>query len=164
MQVFSCEHCEIFKNSFFIEHIWWLLDSRSPSKLWQKNLNFFHFLISLFYLIQLMYSENKKVCSKYEFNNTVQNTVVNPLSASPTKWSNTLKQFVGNLPTNCLSVFDHFVILALKGLKPLFHFIAVAFTSVYLRKIKNEAFAKCATIIKKLGLGGFSTWSQNFVK
>ena len=40
----------------------------------------------------------------------------NPLSANPTKWSNTLKQFVGNLPTNCLSVFDHFVKLALKGL------------------------------------------------
>ena len=36
---------------------------------------------------------------------------------SPTKWSNTLKQFVGKLPTNCLSVFDHFVILALKGLR-----------------------------------------------
>ena len=33
---------------------------------------------------------------------------VNPLSADPTKWSNTLKQFVGNLPTNCLSVFNHF--------------------------------------------------------
>ena len=28
-----------------------------------------------------------------------------------TKWSNTLKQFVDNLPTNCLSVSDHFVIL-----------------------------------------------------
>ena len=28
-----------------------------------------------------------------------------------------LKQFVGNLSTNCLSVFDHFVRLALKGLK-----------------------------------------------
>ena len=41
---------------------------------------------------------------------------VNPLSANPTKWSDTLKQFVANLPTNCLSVFDHFVILALKGL------------------------------------------------
>ena len=38
---------------------------------------------------------------------------VNRLSANPTKWSNTLKQFVGNLPTNCLSVFDHFVELAL---------------------------------------------------
>ena len=41
---------------------------------------------------------------------------VNTLGANPTKWSNTLKQFVGNLPTNCLSVFDHFVGLALKGL------------------------------------------------
>ena len=40
----------------------------------------------------------------------------NPLSANFTKWSNTLKQFVGNLPTNCLSVFHHFVGLALKGL------------------------------------------------
>ena len=42
--------------------------------------------------------------------------LLNPLSANPTKWSNTLKQFVGKLPTNCLSVFDHFVGLALKGL------------------------------------------------
>ena len=42
---------------------------------------------------------------------------LNPLSASLTKWSNTLKQFVGNLTTNCLSVFDQFVGLALKGLK-----------------------------------------------
>ena len=39
-----------------------------------------------------------------------------PLSANPTKWSNNLKQFVGNLPTNCLSVFKHFVKLALKEL------------------------------------------------
>ena len=41
----------------------------------------------------------------------------NPLSANFTKWSNTLKQFVGKLPTNCLSVFDHFVELSLKGLR-----------------------------------------------
>ena len=40
----------------------------------------------------------------------------NPLSASFTIWSNTLQQFVGNLPTNRLSAFDHFVKLALKGL------------------------------------------------
>ena len=40
----------------------------------------------------------------------------NPLSANLTKWPNTLKQFVGNLPTNCLSVFGHFVNLALKRL------------------------------------------------
>ena len=43
--------------------------------------------------------------------------VINPLSANATKWSNTLKQFVGNLPTTCLSLFDHFVKLTLKGLK-----------------------------------------------
>ena len=42
--------------------------------------------------------------------------LINPLSANPTKWSNKFKQFVGKLPTNCLSVFDHFVGLALKGL------------------------------------------------
>ena len=37
----------------------------------------------------------------------------NPLSANPAKWSNTLKQFVGNLSTNCLSVSDHFMNLAM---------------------------------------------------
>ena len=43
--------------------------------------------------------------------------IANPLSANFTKWSNTLKQFVGKLPTNCLSVFGNFLGLALKGLK-----------------------------------------------
>ena len=40
----------------------------------------------------------------------------NPLSANFTKWSNTLKQLVGKLSTNSLSVFDHFEGLALWGL------------------------------------------------
>ena len=43
-------------------------------------------------------------------------TFFNPLNANPEKWSNTLKQIVGNMPTICLSVFDHFMNLALKGL------------------------------------------------
>ena len=43
-------------------------------------------------------------------------TYFNPLSANFTKWSNTLKQFVGNLPTTWVSVFGHFVGLVLKGL------------------------------------------------
>ena len=42
---------------------------------------------------------------------------LNPLSANFTKWLNTLKQFAGNLPANCLSVFGHFVGLAFKGLR-----------------------------------------------
>ena len=41
---------------------------------------------------------------------------LNPLSAKFIKWSNTLKQIVDKLPTICLSVFDHFSGLALKGL------------------------------------------------
>ena len=44
---------------------------------------------------------------------------INPLSANPTKWANTLKQFVSKLLMNCVSVFDHFVGLALKGLRSL---------------------------------------------
>ena len=42
--------------------------------------------------------------------------VINPLNDSPTKRSNTLKKFVNNLQTNCLSVFDHFVGLGVKAL------------------------------------------------
>ena len=41
---------------------------------------------------------------------------VNLLIAIPRKCSNALKQFVGSLLANCLSVFGHFVGLALKGL------------------------------------------------
>ena len=42
---------------------------------------------------------------------------INPLNANPTKWPNILKQLVGKLPTNCLSVFGHFLNLTLKGLR-----------------------------------------------
>ena len=52
----------------------------------------------------------------------VSDSVLNPLSANPTKWSNTLKQFVNNFPTNCMSVFDHFVKLVLKGLRFIFFY------------------------------------------
>ena len=44
---------------------------------------------------------------------------LNPLQGKPTKWSNLLKQFDSKLPTKCLGVFDHFVGLALKGLREL---------------------------------------------
>ena len=38
-----------------------------------------------------------------------------PFKHQPHKWSNTLKQFVRKLPTNCLSVFDDFAGLAFNG-------------------------------------------------
>ena len=34
---------------------------------------------------------------------------INPLSANPTKWSNTLKQFVGNLPISCLIWYNQYI-------------------------------------------------------
>ena len=55
---------------------------------------------------------------------------VNPLSTNFTKWSNILNQFVGYLPTNCLSVFGHLVGLALKGLS-LSNFKVVIFPEKY---------------------------------
>ena len=42
---------------------------------------------------------------------------INPLSANPRKWSNTFKQFIGNLSTDSLSMLDHFVELALTELR-----------------------------------------------
>ena len=41
----------------------------------------------------------------------------NHLSANPKKWLNTVQKFVGNSLMTCCIVFDHFVGLALKGLR-----------------------------------------------
>ena len=65
-------------------------------------------------LIRPTFNITKKSGSKCKYLRT--KPAFNSLSANFTKWSNTLKQFVGNLPTNCLSVFVHFVGLVLKGL------------------------------------------------
>ena len=65
----------------------------------------------------LMKSRNKVCCSVIRsvmFFGSDWLAPTNPLSGSPTKWSSKLKQL--QQPINCLSVFDHFVGLALKGL------------------------------------------------
>ena len=53
-------------------------------------------------LINLPSHHFQPFCSKDE-------NVLNPLRANPTKRPNTLKQFVGKLTTNCLSMFHHFL-------------------------------------------------------
>ena len=83
----------------------------------------------MWFALQLMYSrsfqkltENKwrqttgtaSEPHKKQYSRTITN--INPLSVNLTKWSNTLKQFIGKHPTNCLNVFNHIVGLALKGL------------------------------------------------
>ena len=52
-------------------------------------------------------------------------------SANFTKWSNTLRHFLDKLATNCLSVFDHFVGLALKGLISFFSNLLIAYILLY---------------------------------
>ena len=75
------------------------------------NQNFSYKFVSLNETVDGVNKLNSKKASQ------VIDITVNPLSANFIKWSNALKQFVVKLPTNCLSVFDHFVGLALKGLK-----------------------------------------------
>ena len=72
----------------------------------------------------------------------------NPLSANPTIWSNALKQFVGKLLTNCLSIFAHFVGLALKGLSAFFASRKIDLThisnlSLFLWFIEGRFFLTC---------------------
>ena len=63
---------------------------------------------------------------------------IKSLSASFTKRSNALKQFLGKLPTNCFSVFDHFMGLALKGLSKysldIEEFYSKAYTKFFFQK------------------------------
>ena len=70
----------------------------------------------------------------------------NPLNAKITKWSNTLKQFVGNLSTNCLSVFDHFVGLGLKGLTRvrvvIFNSLEVIFNNSFVGRVCKNVFSR----------------------
>ena len=62
----------------------------------------------------------------------------NPLNTIPTKWSNTLK--LKQQPTNCMSVFDHFVGLAFKGL----NFLEIEISALAI----NEKHFSEITIIK----------------
>ena len=68
---------------------------------------------------------------QFEFS---QDKGFNPLSAKFIKWSNTLKKIVAKLPTICLSVFDHFSGLALKGFKRFNYYPA----NIYLFRVKNR--------------------------
>ena len=64
------------------------------------------------------HDENMKYVCSYQLQHLLLSLfliAIIPLSTNPTSWSNILKQFISNLPTNCLSVFDHFVGLVPRG-------------------------------------------------
>ena len=102
-QVFYCDYCETFKNTYFEEH----LRTAASESLFLEE--YCHTTVAWLVTVLCFVQINWNVLLS-------KSNSINPLCASFTKWSNTLKQFVGKLPTNCLSVFDHFVGLAFKGL------------------------------------------------
>ena len=73
---------------------------------------------------------------------------INSFRVNFTKWSDTPKQFVDNLPMNCLSVFDYFVGLALKVLK------------IFL--VRGRFIVLCDVKHKKIS--NVSTWAKNCLK
>ena len=70
--------------------------------------------LALFIILTSSWYKKAKIALRMCLRNNKK--MINPLSDNHTKWWNTRKQFVGNLSTSCLNVFDHFVKLALKGL------------------------------------------------
>ena len=88
----------------------------------------------IYFFMFIVFNLNKYMQAKiFSFKkNSIKILIINFLSAKITKWSNTLKQFVSNLLTNCLSAFDQFVGLALKGLreisKYLIHFFYMRYS------------------------------------
>ena len=77
----------------------------------------------------------------------------NLLRVYHTKWSNTLKQFVGCLPTNCLSVFDHLWGWCLKGWSHLpqhnINLIEQIEPSFWLCNIENRELAHAGNALKR---------------
>ena len=82
----------------------------------------------------------------------------NPLSANPKNWSSTLKKFFGNLPTNCLSVFDHFGILALKRLS-----IPRVVVTIHLFTFLNELWSKNSLSMTETFLHCFVSVLSNII-
>ena len=93
---------QIYKNSL-VSNIWIFLIN--------------HFRATCLFLYPLKASQNQTFSNDfrgYRKRPAAWNEL--PFKPQPHKMVNTLKQFVENLPTNSLSVFYHFVGLALKGL------------------------------------------------
>ena len=134
--------------------------------LWQRT-NAQGLITKLLKVIRIVNALNLR-----KFNNPTSRFELNPSSANPTKWPNTLQQFVGKLPKNCLSVFGHFVGLALKGLKnqvplPFFtisslclHYFLFALLTLsnYQRSKKQNKIFKMTVFQKRKLLNQFQKW------
>ena len=95
------------KNPSFAANIPILFPLKTP-----RNLNFYsswnHQKTTGFLMISGGIEVKVFCCFQKVWNENIDHTWFYLLRTNPTKWSNTLKQFVYNFPRNFLSVFDHF--------------------------------------------------------
>ena len=89
---------------------------------------------------------------------------LNSLSANHTKWSDTLKQFFSNLPTNYLTVFDDFVGLAFEGLRLIrfckFVFTAIPSFSIVVPNFLQNPFSRTFEILKLICIRDLEFWTN----
>ena len=76
----------------------------------------------------------------FTLRNTLKFTIINPLIPDPTKWSNTFKLFVGNLPTNGLSVFVDLWGWCLKVVSAIFYQIFIFHQMIAFQKLRKMFF------------------------
>ena len=112
-------HSLWFVRYVFSAKIWfvktWTRIVKCESRVVKSNTVYIYLIFCMSIFLHFFLCKKKKKGSTYL---NIFCTKLNPLSANPRKWSKTLKQFVDNLSTNCLSMFDHFLGLGLKEVNP----------------------------------------------
>ena len=112
---YPCSNLFIIEFTLMFTHWLWVQDIKEVQEWYKRKQKMTSNFLASFFVGSNNFLLNVKGRSKL-FSEKKIFVKFNPLNANFTKWSNTFKQFVSNLPTSCLSVFDHFVGLALKGL------------------------------------------------
>ena len=93
----------ILKSALQTHHVYFTLKRRGNGCFWMVDSGCIYLI---FKLIKNVIKTLLKTLLKIITSNK---NVIKPFKHQPYKMVNRLKQFVGKLPTNCLSVFDHFV-------------------------------------------------------
>ena len=82
-QMFSCEFCEVFKNIFFIEHLWWLLLALHESHSLQFQaarttcINFIFSSLTSSAIFHLTFTPSSFTCMRIQTYSSFQCTTLN---------------------------------------------------------------------------------------
>ena len=92
----------IYIYIYTVKDDWWnssQLDTMLQCRICQvcKQLTYFARMFPLFKYVPVFCSKCCRLLENIKINQNIGTLYVNPLNANPTKWSHTLKQFIGNL-------------------------------------------------------------------